>query len=126
MPKKGQKLGLKENSKRILDIIASQPQQNATEAYRQVHPEAGDVTARTNAHKLLKKPEAQIYLQKHIDKAKSKVVELIDSKNEKIALGASEAVLDRALGKATSRIEHSGGVISVQLDLTGTVTPPEQ
>lgn len=92
---------LKQNSKAILDVIASQDAQNATQAYKEIHPTASDVTARTNAHKLLKKPEAQIYLQRHIDKAKAKVVSLVDSKREEIALKASEAILDRSLGKAT-------------------------
>ncbi len=98
-------MALKANSKKILDIVASGTAQNATDAYRQVHPTASDITARTNSHKLIKKPEAQIYLQQHIDKAKTRVVELIDSNKENIALQASEAVLDRALGKATQRIE---------------------
>lgn len=110
--------GLKANSKAVLDIIATQKKQNATQAYREVHPEAGDVTAQTNAWKLLNKPSAQIYLEKHIDKAKRKVVELIDSDKEQIALQASESVLDRALGKATQRIEQTTTGVTLTIDLT--------
>jgi hypothetical protein len=98
-------MALKKNSKKILDIIASQPGINQTDAYRQVHPNTSDITARTNAYKLMKKPEAQIYLQKHVDKAKNKVVELISSDNEHISLKASESVLDRVLGKPTQKTE---------------------
>jgi hypothetical protein len=113
--------GLKHNSKKVLDIIAGQTKQNATQAYKEVHPDATDITARTNAHQLLQKPSAQIYLQKHIDKAKEKVVELIDSPKEQIALQASESVLDRALGKATQRTEVSTTGITLNIDLTNTL-----
>lgn len=120
--KKGTKLGLKANSKRILDIIASQPKQNATKAYMEVHPEASPVTARNNASQLLKKPEAQIYLQKHIDKAKETVVQLMNSsKKDEIRLNASKDILDREYGKATQRTEIKGTIVSVQMDLTSTV-----
>lgn len=110
--------GLKENSKRTLDLIAIQSKQNATQAYREVHPNASDITARNNVSQLLKKPEAQIYLQRHIDKAKAKVVELIDSDKEQIALAASESVLDRVLGKATQRTEVTSTGITLTIDLS--------
>lgn len=109
---------LKANSKKILDIIATQPNLNQTQAYKQVHPTASDNTARNNSSQLLKKPEAQIYLQKHIEKAKTKVVQLIDSDNEQISLKASEAVLDRALGKATQQISSTTQSISFSIDLS--------
>ena len=108
-------MALKANSKKILDIIASEPSTNYTNAYKQVHPTASDNTARNNSSQLLKKPEAQIYLQKHIEKAKSRVVELIDSNKENIALQASEAVLDRALGKAVNRTETTSLNIDVAI-----------
>ena len=98
---------LKTNSKRILDIIASQESKNATQAYKQVHPTASDVTARTNAYKLLQKPDSEIYLQKHISKAKSRIVELIDSDKPDIALKASQDILDRTQGKATIKTEST-------------------
>ena len=109
---------LKENSKRTLDIIAGQQQQNATLAYKIIHPQATDVTARNNVSQLLKKPEAQIYLQKHIVKAKTKIVELVDSKRENIALSASESILNRALGTPTQRIEQLSTTVNLNLDLT--------
>jgi hypothetical protein len=115
-------MALKENSKRILDIMVSKPNLNQTQAYKVIHPTASDNTARNNASQLLKKPEAQIYLQKHIDKASNRVVELIDSDKEEIALRASDSVLDRALGKATQRVEtHTTGV-TLTLDLTSSLT----
>jgi hypothetical protein len=109
---------LKVNSKKILDIVASGTAQNYTDAYRQVHPTASDITARTNSHKLIKKPESQIYLQKHIDSAKSRVVQLISSEKENIALQASEAVLDRALGKSIQRIQTENKHLVMHIDTT--------
>jgi hypothetical protein len=118
--------GLKHNSKKVLDIIAGQTKQNATQAYREVHPTASDITARVNSYKLMDKPSAQIYLQQHINKAKEKVVELIDSPKEQIALQASESVLDRALGKATQRTEVQTTGVILNIDLTNALAEQEQ
>lgn len=116
---------LKANSKRILDIIASQPGINQTEAYKQVHPTASDNTARNNASQLMKKPEAQIYLQKHIEKAKNTIVELLDSEKDEIRLKSADSILDRSLGKATQRVQVQSEQVTISIDLTGvdTTTP---
>lgn len=92
---------IKNNSKRVLDEILRDPSQNATKAYMKVHPKSAAPTAAVNASVLLKKPEAQLYLNKHLQKAKNKVVSLIDSENESIALKASESIIDRVVGKPT-------------------------
>lgn len=118
--------GLKVNSKAVLDIIAAQTKQNATQAYKEIHPNASDVTARNNASQLLAKPSAQIYLQKHVDKAKERVVELVNSDKEDIALRASDSILDRALGKATQRTEVTTTGITLNLDLTSSLEEPTQ
>lgn len=103
---------LKQNSKKVLDIYAAQVKKNATQAYKEVHPTTGANTARSNVHKLLKKPEAQIYLQKHIDKATITIVELLDDEKSDIKLKAAQDVLDRTHGKATTKTEvTSVGVV---------------
>lgn len=109
---------LKANSKRILDIIASQPGINQTEAYKQVHPTASDNTARNNASQLMKKPEAQIYLQKHIEKAKNTIVELLDSEKDEIRLKSADSILDRSLGKATQRVQVQSEQVSININMT--------
>jgi hypothetical protein len=114
---------LKANSKKILDIIASQPGINQTDAYRQVHPSAGDNTARANAYKLMQKPEAQIYLQKHIEKAKETIVSLLDSEKDEIRLKSADSILDRSLGKATQRLEVQKEQVSITIDLTKSQEP---
>jgi hypothetical protein len=109
---------LKHNSKKVLDIIAGQEKRNATQAYRDVHPNASDLTARLNSYQLMQKPEAQIYLQEHIKKAQETVVALMDSDKDDIRLRASTDVLDRSHGKATQRVEQTTTGVSIVVDLT--------
>jgi hypothetical protein len=109
---------LKKNSKAILDVYASQKQKNATKAYKEIHTTASDVTARTNAYKLLNKPDSQIYLQQHIDKASSTIVSLLDSEKDDIKLRAATDVLDRSHGKATQTIQQQTSALNITIDLT--------
>jgi hypothetical protein len=116
---------LKVNSKRILDIIASQSGVNQTQAYKQIHPTASDVTARNNASQLMQKPEAQIYLQKHVNKAKETMVALLDSEKDDIRLRASDSILDRELGRATTRVETTSKSLVISIDLSQATDSPE-
>jgi hypothetical protein len=114
-------MALKTNSKRILDVMVSKPNLNQTQAYKQIHPNASDNTARNNASQLLKKPEAQIYLQKHIDKAKETIVTLLDSDKPDIQLRSATDILDRTQGKATQRIEQHTTGVQFSIDLSKAV-----
>lgn len=113
-------MALKANSKKILDIIAGQSEQNATKAYKQVHPKASDNTARSNSYKLMRKPEAQIYLQKHISQAVKNIVELANDKTVKdsVRLDANRDILDREYGKATIKQDIRSQGITINIDLT--------
>lgn len=114
---------LKVNSKKVLDIIAAQPKRNASQAYKEVHPEAGDITARTNAYKLMQKPAAQIYLQEHISRAKETVVELMGSEKDDIRLRSAQDILDREHGKATQKQEITTTGVTLNIDLTSAIQP---
>ena len=46
-------------------------------------------------------PSARELAQQHASKALQKLVTLMDSKNERVALSAAQTVLDRAHGKAS-------------------------
>jgi hypothetical protein len=116
---------LKDKSKQVLDIIASNPKINNTDAYLAVHKTDNRVSAATNAYKLLQKPEAQIYLEKHIQRAKNRVVQLVDSEKEEIALRAADSLLDRALGKATQRVEQTTTGVTLTIDLTSALNGTE-
>ena len=50
-------------------------------------------------------PELREIARAHSDKAFARVLQLIDSKDERVALMASNTVLDRAWGKAEARGE---------------------
>jgi hypothetical protein len=112
---------LKPKSKQVLDIIAAQPKTNATEAYLQVHGTDNRVTAATNAYKLLQKPESQIYLEKHIDRARDTVIQLLNSDKDEIRLRSSQDILDRSHGKATTRIEQQTTGVTLNIDLTSSL-----
>ena len=111
-------MALKENSKRTLDIIATQKKRNATQAYKQTHPNASNKVATIEATKLLAKPEAQIYLQEHVNRAKTTVVELLNSEKDDIRLRSATEILDRNLGKSTQRIEQHTTGITLNIDLS--------
>ena len=112
---------LKHNSKQVLDIIASQKKRNATQAYMQVHPNVTPQTAQVNASQLLNKPTAIIYLQEHVDRAKSTIVSLLDSEKDDIRLRSATDILDRNTGKAIQRTEVTTQGITLNIDLTSSL-----
>ena|ERR1035437_8940403 len=113
---KGLKLTRKQ--KAFADHLLNNPQHSATEAAAQTYEVSSRKSAEVIASENLRRPPIQIYLEEHIDKAKIKVVELIGSEKEDIALRASESVLDRALGKATQRTEQISVSLNFGMDLT--------
>lgn len=109
---------LKANSKKVLDIIAGQKERNATQAYKDVHPGAATTTAAAAANKLLAKPEAQIYLQEHVDRAKQTMVQLLNSDKEEMQYKASQDILDRNLGRAIQQVQTTSVGVQLNIDLT--------
>ena len=92
--------------KAFADELINNPKISQTEAYIRTHKTNSRTTARINASKTLTNANVQIYLNKHIDKARNKIVQLIDSEKENISLQASESVLDRALGKPVQQTQN--------------------
>jgi len=115
---------MKPKTKAFLDTIVSNPKLSATKAYLSTHETTNVASARASASKLLATPNAQLYLQEHVDKARNRIVELIDSDKEEIALRASDSVLDRQLGRPTQRIEAVSNVVSINIDLSATNHTP--
>lgn len=116
---------MKPKTKAFADKLLADPKISATQAYLDTHQTTNKASAGVSAHQLLKKPNVQIYMKKHIDKAKHKVITLVDSDKEEIALKASESILDRALGKPTQRQESVSTVVSLNLDLTQAIEPQQ-
>jgi hypothetical protein len=112
---------LKANSKKTLDIIAGQTKRNATQAYLQTHPNSSVQAAQAKVSQLLAKPEAQLYLNQHVEKAKATIVELLDSEKDDIRLRASTDILDRTHGKAIQQIQQSTVGITLNIDLTSSL-----
>lgn len=95
---------LKPKSIATLDTIISDPKKSHTQAYLDNHKTTHRRTGEVEAHKLLRKPEAQVYLQKHVQMARNKIVQLSSSSSkEDIQLKASIDILDRTTGKAIQR-----------------------
>lgn len=109
---------LTRKQKAFADHLINNPKDSATEAAAQTYDVANRHSAKVIASQNLTSPSVQVYLEKHVDKAKFKVIQLIDSDKESIALQASESVLDRALGKAIQRSEVHSTSVNLNLDLT--------
>lgn len=111
---KGNKTALTYKQKKLEDLALTG--MSRTRAAMQVYNTTDYSIAASIASENLKKPQVVIYRDEHVQKAKAKVVELIDSENENIALKASDSVLDRQLGKATQKVEQNTIVTEVAND----------
>lgn len=116
---------LTRKQKAFADELINNPKMSATQAIKNTYNVTTDTSASVTAHENLRKPSIQLYLDKHIDKAKNRVVELIDSNREDIALRASDSVLDRALGKAVQRSEVQTTGVTLNIDLTSALDHQE-
>jgi hypothetical protein len=111
---------LKKNTERVLDIIATQQTRNATQAYKQIYPNASDITARNNASQLLKQTSSQVYLQQHTTQAVNNILELANTaRSELVRLNANQDILDRNFGKATIKQEQVSTGVTLVINLTG-------
>lgn len=110
---------LRNKTKEFIDELIANPKQSATDAYLKTHETNSRITAGNAASKLLKSPGVIGYKDSAVGKAKRRIVSLIDSENESIALKASESVIDRNEGKAIQKSETLNRTVEVKLDLTG-------
>lgn len=108
------KYGLTRKQKAFADQLIANPKMSATKAALETYNTEKDYVAKNIASENLTKPNIQLYMDEHIQKAKNRVVDLVDSEKEDIALRASDSILDRALGKATQRIEQHTSVVSLK------------
>ena len=116
---------LTRKQKNFADELLNNPKQSATRAVLKTYDTSSQHTAEQIAYENLRKPDVVIYLKNHVDKAKNRVVKLIDSEKEDIALRASESVLDRALGKPVQRSEVHASSVNLNLSLTDITTEVE-
>lgn len=112
-------LRLKPKTKEFVDTLLSNPKLSQTEAYIRTHATNNRKAASVEASRTLAKPSVGIYKASQVAKAKKRIVSLVDTDNESIALKASQDILDRTEGKAIQRNETTSRVVEVKLDLSG-------
>lgn len=116
---------LTRKQKAFADALLANKKMSATQAVRETYNvKAEGSTARTVAAENMAKPSIQIYMQSHADSAVNRVVQLVKSKREEIALAASKDILDRVHGKPTQRIEQHTTGVTINIDLASTVDTP--
>lgn len=113
---------LTRKQKAFADELIRNPRQSATQAVLKTYGTTKDYVAKNIASENLTKPNIQVYLDEHAQKAQSRVVQLVDSEKEDIALRASVDILDRVHGKATQRIEQHTTGVTLTIDLTSALT----
>ena len=112
-------LRIKPRTKAMVDKLLANPGMSQTQAYIETHQTNNRIVAKNEASKLLTKPSVAIYKDSAVRKAKSRIVSLVDSDNENIALKASQDIIDRTEGKASHKDEQLSRTVHVSLDLTG-------
>ena len=112
-------LRIKPKTKALYDEVINNKGITQREAYIQLHPKSSIEAADSNASKLLRSDKYNIYKASAVGKAKKRIVSLVSSGNESIALKASQDILDRTEGKATQKTENITQTVEVKLDLTG-------
>lgn len=117
--KLAKQLGLKPKTKQFIDEMINNPKISQTEAYIRTHATNNRRVASVEASKLLAKPNVIGYKDSAVKKAKNRIVELVSSENESIALKASQDVIDRNEGKAIQKSESISRTVEVKVDLTG-------
>lgn len=111
--------GIKPKTKEYIDMLNDNPTMSQTEAYIRTHKTNSIKTAKSEASKLLQRPAVIGYKDSAVKKAKRRVIELVDSSNESIALKAADSIIDRTEGKAIQKNETTSKVVTVKLDLSG-------
>lgn len=112
-------LRLRPKTVAMVDMLLENPKLTQTEAYMRTHDTDNRKNAGIQASKILNKPSVQIYKDSAVRKAKSRIVSLVDSENESIALKAATDIIDRTEGKAVQKNETTTKTVEVKLDLTG-------
>lgn len=111
--------GIKPKTKEMIDLMNENPKLSQTDAYIMTHKTESRITAKNAASKLLQKPAVIGYKDSAVKKAKRRVIELVDSSNESIALKAADSIIDRTEGKAIQKTENTSKVVTVKLDIGG-------
>lgn len=121
-----QQIKLTRKQKAFADELIRNPKQSMVKAVLKTYGKPDKPVTYGSARQIsvenLQKPSIQIYLDQHVQKAKNKIVELIDSEKEEVALRASDSILDRVLGKPTQKVETQSTGVVFHFDLTSSIS----
>lgn len=112
-------LRLQPKTIQLIELLQANPKLTQTEAYMQLHDVKDRRVAGANASRVLASDSARIYSAAAIGKARRRIVSLVQSSNESIALKAAQDILDREKGKAIQKSESTSRTVEVKLDLSG-------
>lgn len=107
---------MKPNTIAFADALIANPKKSHTQAYLDTHRTTNRNVARSEAAKTIAKPSVQIYLKKHANRAKERMLELVESRKEDIALRASVDILDRTYGKAVQRQQSENTNLNINVE----------
>lgn len=113
---------MKKKTKAYVDMLLTNPRLSQTEAYIRTHSTTNRKSAGVSASKLLAKPSVSIYLDRHVSKARQRIVDLVDGAGkEEVQLRAAQDILDRSYGKATQRHDIQATGVTLNIDLTSSL-----
>jgi hypothetical protein len=114
---------MKTKTRAFADELLTNPKISHTEAYLRTHQTTNRKSASVSATQLLSKPSVLLYLDKHVTRARNRIVSLVDNAGkEDIQLRAAQDILDRTQGKATQRTDIQSHAISLNIDLSSSLT----
>lgn len=113
---------MKPKTKAFVDELLKNPKLSQTEAYMRTHKTTNARSAGVSASKLLAKPNILIYMEEHVDMARNKVVQLMNTASrEDIQFRSAQDVLDRVYGKPKQAVELQSKVLKINIDLTSAI-----
>ena len=111
--------GIKPKTKAMIDDMLDDPKLTQREAYMRHHKTTNLNTVDRALNRTMKKPSVIGYKDSAVKKAKRRIIELVDSSNESIAVKASQDIIDRNEGKAIQKSETTSKIVTVKLDIGG-------
>lgn len=118
--KVAKQLKISDKTQNFYDEVITNPKIKKREAYKKhISDSTSDMQASVNASRLINSDKYQIYKDSAVSKAKKRIVSLVDSDNESIALKASQDIVDRTEGKAQQKDGDVSRTVKVEIDLTG-------
>lgn len=117
---KAKELHISSKTKAFYDELIDNPKVGVREAYKKhVGDSTSELQASVNASRLKNSDNYEIYKASAVGKAKKRIVQLVSSDNESIALKASQDIIDRTSGKAVQKSDITQRIVEVKLDLSG-------